>query len=173
MKEEHNEVVLGQTIPGSLVPDTDDTEQLKSKYLPDVDVRDTYGEAAMMLSPLEREVAVNIAEGMRYNAVAQILDLDSRVVKTIANRRKVKLFIREYVEQTTAMVKAKREMYLAQIIEARLDRIDNMADASELDTATLIDMLDRMGKEREKAKYQKGEQDQMVNILQQLTKGKN
>jgi hypothetical protein len=174
MENNTKRVMLGDVIEGELVPSsvegTQDSFCPTSKYIPVENTEEVYGKSALFLSELEKEVAVNVAEGIRYKALANMLDLDERVVKTIANRKHVRKFIQEYVAETTAVLKSKREMYLSQIIEARLDKVTDMANASELDTATLIAMLDSVQKEKEKAELQKTNTNQIVSVLQMITK---
>ena len=171
MSDNNNKMVsFGEPLPTPTIMETSDNFTPTSKYMEVEDVGEVYGKSALFLSELEREVAVNVAEGVRYKALSNLLDLDERVVKTIANRKHVRKFIQEYVAESTAVLKAKREMYLAQIIEARLDKVTDMANASELDTATLISMLDSVQKEKEKAELQKTNTNQIVNVLQMITK---
>jgi len=162
-------VVRGEILP-SPTEDAHESFCPTTKYVPVDNVEEVYGKSALFLSELEKEVAINVAEGVRYKALANMLDLDERTVKTIANRKHVRKFIQEYVAETTAVLKAKREMYLSQIIEARLDKVTDMANASELDTATLIAMLDSIQKEREKSELQKTNSNQIVSVLQMITK---
>jgi hypothetical protein len=170
----HKSIKLGKNIPqvisGELSNVDTSPKITTSKYLPVDNIQEVYGESALFLTELEREIAVNVAEGVRYKALAKLLGLDERTVKIIANRKHVRKFIVDYVAETTAVLKAKRELYLAQIIEARLDKVVDMADASNLDTATLIAMLDSLGKEREKAELQKTNANQVINVLQMITK---
>lgn len=166
---EHKAIMLGDDIPNDIItPEVG--EKRVSKFKETDDVERDYGKKMLFMTPLEREVALNVAEGVRYNAIAEMLNLDSRTVKIIANRRHVKEFVTEYVEETTALLKSKREQILAQIIEAKLDKVDDLANASELDIAHLLMMQDSMGKEREKAKLQSGNQNQVINVLQLIKK---
>lgn len=170
MANTNRTIELGDNLGQTLITGNESSPAVVSKYLGGEDTEGTYGKSALFLTELEREIGVNVAEGIRYKAIANLLDMDERIVKTIANRKHVRKFITEYVEETTAVLKAKREMYLAQIIEARLDKVQDMAHASDLDTATLIAMLDSVQKEKEKAALQKGNQNQVVNVLQMITK---
>ena len=167
-------MMLGDDIPNTstdLITESErQEEQRVSKFKETDDIARDYGNKMLFMTPLEREIAFNIAEGVRHGAIADLLDIDVRTVKLISNRKRVKAFVTEYVEETTALLKAKREQTLAQIIEAKLDRIDNLADASDLDVAQLLMMQDNMGKEREKAKLQAGNQNQVLNILQLIKK---
>lgn len=167
---ENRMVTFGDELPNPNIMETSGKFTPTSKYMNVEDIGEVYGKSALFLSELEREVAINIAEGVRYKALANLLDLDERVIKVVANRKHVRKFIQEYVAESTAVLKAKREMYLAQIIEARLDKVTDMANASELDTATLISMLDSVQKEKEKAELQKTNTNQIVNVLQMITK---
>ena len=161
--------MLGDNIEGNLPAPIIERGTI-SKYKETSDIEKDYGRKMLFMTPIEREIAFNIAEGVRHNAIAELLGVDVRTVKLISNRARVKAFVTEYVEETTAILKDKREQLLAQIIEAKLDKIDNMADASELDIAHLLVMQDNMGKEKEKAKLQSGNQNQIVNILQLIKK---
>ena len=166
---EHKAIMLGDDIPnepiqGEVMP------RMKSKFKETEDLVEDYGKKMQFMTPLEREIAFNLAEGVRHGAIAEMLNLDVRTVKIISRRKHVREFVKEYVEETTAMLKSKREQYLAQIIEAKLDKIVDMADASNLDIATLLMMQDTMGREREKAKLQAGNQNQVINVLQLIKK---
>ena len=170
----HKSVKLGKDSPKAISGEISNVgsphKVTTSKYLPVDNTQEVYGKSALFLTELEREVAVNVAEGVRYKALAKLLGIDERNIKIIANRKHVRKFIIDYVAETTAVLKAKRELYLSQIIEARLDKVVDMADASDLDTATLIAMLDSLGKEREKAELQKTNTNQVVNVLQMITR---
>ena len=172
---EHKAIMLGSDIPNEATIDldmigTDMNNIRESKYIETSDIERDYGRKMLFMTPLEREVAFNLAEGVRHVAIGELLDIDTRTVKIIARRPHVKAFIKEYVEETTAVVKAKREQLLAQIIEAKLDKIDDMANASDLDIAQLLMMQDTMGREAEKAKLQSGNQNQIINVLQLIKK---
>jgi len=141
-----------------------------SKFVDDDNVQKNYGNAILFLTPLERKIAVNVAEGMRYPTIAKLFDMQTNEVKLIANRKHVRKFINDFVKDTTVALKASRIATLSQIIEAKLDKVHDMADASEMDVAALMVMLDNMQKEAEKAELQKGNQTTMLNVLSQLRK---
>ena len=165
------EYIMGEEIPNDVT--TKDLEimgipSLTPSYLPEVHDEN---EDILILSPIEREVAMSVAEGKSFKAIAVLLDVDVSVVKTIRNRQHVRKFIKDYVGEVTVKAKERREEILAQIIEARLNNLDENMDMSSLskrDTADLIEMLDRLQKEREKAEL--GANNQQINILQILKK---
>jgi len=166
----HKAIMLGEDIPNEPIQGEIITQKQQSKFIETEDIVEDYGKKMLFMTPLEREVAFNLAEGVRHNAIAELLGIDVRTVKIISRRPHVKSFVTEYVEETTAMLKAKREQYLAQIIEAKLDKIADMSEASDLDIATLLMMQDTMGREKEKAKLQAGNQNQVINVLQLIRK---
>jgi len=141
-----------------------------SQFIDDENIQKNYGNQILFLSPLEREIAVNVAEGMRYATIAKIMNMQTNEVKLIANRKHVRKFINEFVKDTTVALKASRIRTLSQIIEAKLNKVNDMADASELDVATLMMMLDNMQKEQEKAELLKSNQTNVLNVLSQLKK---
>lgn len=165
------EHIMGEEIPNNITEK--DMEKMGVTVIPPSYVPSIHdeNEDLLILSPIEREVALSVAEGKSVKSIAVMLDIDMALVKIIRNRTHVRKFIKEYVGEVTVKAKERREEVLAQIIEARLNNLDENMDMSALsnkDTADLIEMLDRIQKEREKAEL--GSNNQQINILQILKK---
>jgi len=129
-------------------------------------------EQLKILQPIEKEVAMAVVNGISFKAIATKLDLDIATVKLIRNRKHVREFISDYLKEITIKEKQNREDLIAQIVEARLNNLDeneDMASLSNKDTLDLIMALDQIQKEREKAEL--GTKDnQVVNILNLIKK---
>lgn len=165
------EHIMGEEIPNNLTEQDIEKMGLPSVLPSYVPMIHDENKDLLILSPIEREVALSVAEGKSFKSIAILLDTDVALVKLIRNRPHVKKFIKEYVGEVTAKSKERREEILAQIIEARLNNLPDNYDMSAIsnkDTAELIEMLDRMQREREKAEL--GSNNQQINILQILKK---
>jgi len=129
-------------------------------------------EQLKILQPIEKEVAMAVVNGISFKAIATKLDLDLATVKLIRNRKHVREFISDYLKEITIKEKQNREDLIAQIVESRLNNLDENEDMSSLsnkDTLDLIMALDQIQKEREKAEL--GTKDnQVVNILNLIKK---
>jgi len=129
-------------------------------------------EGLKVLSPIEKEVAMEVVNGVSLKSIGVMLDLDLVTVKMIRNRKHVRKFIREYLDDVSTKRKENREELIAQIIEARVNNLgegEDMSSLSNKDTLDLILALDNIQKEKEKA--QLGTKDnQVVNILNLIKK---
>ena len=125
-----------------------------------------------MLSVVEKDIAMDIINGVTFKAIAMKLDLDVATVKTIRNRTHVRKFISSYLNEASIKEKAYREELLAQIVEARLNNLsedDDLSNLSNKDTLDIIVALDNIQKEKEKAEL--GTKDNpVVNILNLIKK---
>jgi len=129
-------------------------------------------EGLKVLAPLEKEVAMEVVNGVSMKSIATVLDLDLVTVKMIRNRTHVRKFIKEYMNEITLKHKENREELIAQIIEARMNNLGEGEDLSTLsnkDTLDLILALDNIQKEKEKATLGT-ETNQVVNILNLIKK---
>jgi len=129
-------------------------------------------EGLKVLSPIEKEVAMEVVNGLSLKSIGVMLDLDLVTVKMIRNRKHVRKFVREYLDDVSTKRKENREEIIAQIIEARVNNLgegEDMSSLSNKDTLDLILALDNIQKEKEKA--QLGTKDnQVVNILNLIKK---
>ena len=134
------------------------------------DIRNDYGNKALFLTSLELEVAINSASGMLPHRIAELLGVDTKTVRIITNRRPVKEFIDDYVAEVTTARKANRIAKLAGIIDAKLEKITDLSEASDLDIAVLMNMLDNMQKEEEKVRLNQSNTNQVLDVLKAITK---
>jgi uncharacterized protein YdbL (DUF1318 family) len=143
------------TQPTSYVVDTEDVvEELK------------------LLQPIEKEVAMDIVNGHSMKSIAIKLGLELPTVKMIRHRKRVREFISGYLKDVSIKEKQNREDLIAQIVEARLNNLDENEDMSTLsnkDTLDLIMALDSIQKEREKVELGTKE-NAVVNILNLIKK---
>jgi len=79
---EHKAIMLGSDIPNEATIDldmigTDMNNIRESKYIETSDIERDYGRKMLFMTPLEREVAFNLAEGVRHVAIGELLDIDT------------------------------------------------------------------------------------------------
>jgi len=137
-----------------------------------VDELDEQVNELKILSVVEKDIAMDIINGVTFKAIALKLDLDVATVKTIRNRPHVRKFISSYLNEASVREKAYREELLAQIVEARLNNLsedDDLSNLSNKDTLDIIVALDNIQKEKEKAEL--GTKDNpIVNVLNLIKK---
>jgi CRISPR/Cas system CMR-associated protein Cmr5 small subunit len=124
------------------------------------------------LSTLELKVAILLADGKSIKGISGSLNIPQATVKKLKNSKKVKKYISSYLDETSTIIKRNREQLLAQIIDSKLDKLQEDEDLSDLTEKDVVDLaiaLDSMQKEREKSELNNDTM-QIVNVLNMIKK---
>jgi len=126
------------------------------------------------LTLTERYIAELYAKGLSSKKIATVLGLRQQVVSRVLQKPELRNFVTELVNAQYTTIKEGRLRVLNKIIEDKLEALEreydgDLSSATKKDIVDLIQIVDNMLKEKEKAELGTGG-DTYVNILQQIIK---
>ena len=122
----------------------------------------------------ERYIAELYSKGYSSKRIANEMGLPQTTVSRILSTPHIREYVTELVNTQYAVIKEGRLRILNKIVEDKLEQLEeaydgNLANATKKDIVDVIQAIDSMMKEREKAELGTT-QDTYVNIIQQVIK---